>query len=103
MSTLKLNDGTVLEVLETSNTSSINISGDLATINVALGAITTDNLKNADLAGTTLVNKVYTGFNGTREDDIYTVSFGMRDKTDVEILYEMENETQLALIELAGN
>lgn len=101
MSTLVLNDGTRLQVLETSNTSSINMEGDFATISVGIQKITTDNLKNADLAGTTLVNKVYTGFQGTRDGDIYTVSFGMRDKTDIETLYEMADETQQAIIELA--
>lgn len=103
MSILTLHDGTVLEVLETSNTSSINMSGDFATVSVGIEKISTENLKNADLAGTKLVNKVYTGFNGTldEEQSIYTVSFGMRDKTDIETLYEMADETQQALIELA--
>lgn len=101
MSTLVLNDGTTLQVLETSNTSSINMEGDFATISVGIEKISTENLKHANLAGTTLENKIYTGFQGTLNDGIYTVSFGMRDKTDIEILYEMDDELQQAIIELA--
>ena len=101
MSTLVLNDGTTLEVLETSTPSSIQMEGDYATVSVGIEKISTDTLKNADLAGTTLVNKIYTGFDGTRSGDIYSVSFGMRDKTDIETLYEMADETQQAIIELA--
>lgn len=103
MSTLVLNDGTRLQVLETSTPSSIIMEGDYATVSVGIQKITTDNLKNADLAGTILVNKVYTGFQGTLGEDgvTYTVTFGLRDKTDIETLYEMADETQQAIIELA--
>lgn len=102
MSTLILNDGTTLEVLETSTPSSINMRGDFATISAAIAAISTDNLRNAKLGDTALVDKVYEGFNGTREDaDVYTCNFALRDKTDIEVLYEMADETQQAIIELA--
>ena len=70
MSILTLNDGTTINVLETSNTSQINVSGNLEEVSMAMSEITTDSLKNADLAGTTLVNKVYTGFSGTKEGDV---------------------------------
>lgn len=101
MSTLTLKDGTVLTVLETSTPSSINMRGDFATISAAMSAISTDNLKNAKLGDTVLVNKVYTGFNGSRDGDDFLISFNLRDKTDVEILYEMADETQQAIMELA--
>lgn len=101
MSTLTLNDGTTLFVLETSNTSTIYVSGTLSEISTAIEAITTDNLKNADLAGTTLTNKIYTGFSGSRDDDTFTVSFSMRDKTENEIINERLDEQDAALMEIA--
>lgn len=102
MTILTLNNGTKIEVEETSTTSSIVVKGDLTKIDTALTEITTENLKNADLNGTTLVNKVYTGFSGTYEDGLYTVTFALRDKTDMEVMREEISEVQDALIELAG-
>lgn len=101
MSILTLNDGTTINVLETSNTSQINVSGNLEEVSRAMSEITTDSLKNADLAGTTLVNKVYTGFSGTKDGDTYTVSFGMRDKTEMELLYEKVQDIEGGLTEVA--
>ena len=101
MVTLTLNNGTQISVLETSTPNMINVSGDLTTINTAIEAITTDTLKNADLNGTLIANKVYTGFSGSREEDVFTVSFTLRDKTDMEIMQEQLNDTNDALVELA--
>lgn len=101
MSILTLNDGTTINVLETSNTSQINVQGNLEEVTRAMSEITTDSLKNADLAGTTLLNKVYTGFSGSKEDDVYTVSFGMRDKTDMELLFEKVQDIEGGLTEVA--
>ena len=101
MSILTLNDGTTINVMETSNTSQINVSGNLEEVTRAMSEITTDSLKNADLAGTTLTNKVYTGFSGTKEGEVYTVSFGMRDKTENEIIMERLDEQDAALVEIA--
>lgn len=99
---LTLNNGTKIEVAETSTPSAIVVQGAITEIDNALSEITTDNLKNADLNGTTLVNKVYTGFTGEREEDVYTVTFNLRDKTDMEVMREEISEVQDALIELAG-
>lgn len=99
---LTLNNGTRIEVQETSTPNSIVVQGAITEIDNALSEITTDNLKNADLNGTTLVNKVYTGFSGTCEDGLYTVTFALRDKTDMEVMREEISEVQDALIELAG-
>lgn len=99
---LTLNNGTKIEIAETSTTSAIVVQGAITEVDNALSEITTDNLKNADLNGTTLVNKVYTGFSGSREDGLYTVTFAMRDKSDMEIMREEISEVQDALIELAG-
>ena len=98
---LTLNNGTKIEIAETSTTSAIVVQGDLAKVSAALSEITTDNLKNADLNGTTLTNKVYTGFTGEREEDVYTVTFNMREKTDMEIMQERLDEQDAALVELA--
>jgi hypothetical protein len=101
MTILTLNDGTTINVLETSNTSQINVSGNLEEVSRAMSEITTDSLKNADLAGTTLVNKVYTGFSGSKDGETYTVSFSMRDKTENEIIMERLDEQDAALVEIA--
>lgn len=101
MTILTLNDGTTINVMETSNTSVINVQGTLNEVTAAIEAISTDTLKNADLNGTTLTNKVYTGFTGEREEDVYTVSFGMRDKTENEIIMERLDEQDAALVEIA--
>lgn len=100
MSTLTLNDGTVLPVLETSTTSAITVEGDIDAISTAIGAISTENLKNADLAGTTLTNKILSGFGGNREDAVYTVTFNLRDKTQDEIQNEQIEEVQNALMDI---
>lgn len=97
---LTLNNGTKIEVEETSTTSSIVVKGDLAKIDTALTEITTENLKNADLNGTTLTNKVYTGFNGTFDGE-YTVTFALRDKTDMELLYAKVSDVEDGLAEVA--
>lgn len=96
---LTLNNGTKIEVEETSTTSSIVVKGDLAKIDTALTEITTENLKNADLNGTTLINKVYIGFNGTFDGD-YTVTFALRDKTDMEVMQENIEDINTAVGEL---
>lgn len=101
MSILTLNDGTTINVLETSNTSQINVQGNLEEVTRAMSEITTDSLKNADLAGTTLVNKVYTGFSGSKDGETYTVSFGMRDKTNEELLFEKISDVEDGLTEIA--
>lgn len=102
MTTLVLRDGTVLEVLETSTPYAINMQGDFETVSAAIAAINTDNLKNAKLGDVVLTNKIYQGFNGTVSDEgVYSVTFSLRDLTDIEILYEMADETQQAIIELA--
>lgn len=101
MSILTLNDGTTINVLETSNTSQINVSGNLEEVTRAMSEITTDSLKNADLAGTTLVNKVYTGFSGTKDGDTYTVTFNLRDKTDMELLFGKVQDVEDGLAEVA--
>ena len=98
---LTLNNGTKIEIEDISTTSSIVVKGDLEKVNNALSKITTESLKNADLNGTPLLNKVYTGFTGEREDDIYTVTFNMREKTDMEIMQERLDEQDAALVELA--
>lgn len=97
---LTLNNGTKIEVEEISTTSSIVVKGNLAKIDTALTEITTENLKNADLNGTALINKVYTGFNGTFDGD-YTVTFALRDKTDMELLYEKVQDIEGGLTEVA--
>lgn len=101
MTILTLNDGTTINVMETSNTSVINVQGNLNEVTAAIEAISTDTLKNADLAGTTLVNKVYTGFSGSKDDDVYTVSFGMRDKTEMELLFGKVQDVEDGLAEVA--
>ena len=74
---------------------------NLAKVDTALTEITTDNLKNADLNGTTLTNKVYTGFTGEREEDVYTVTFNLRDKTDMELLFGKVQDVEDGLAEVA--
>lgn len=101
MSILTLNDGTTINVMETSNTSQINVQGTLNEVTAAIEAISTDTLKNADLNGTTLTNKVYTGFTGEREEDIYTVTFALRDKTDMELLFSKVQDVEDGLAEVA--
>ena len=98
---LTLNNGTKIEIEEISTTSSIVVKGNLAKIDTALTEITTDNLKNADLNGTTLLNKVYTGFTGERAEDVYTVTFNLRDKTDMELLFEKVQDIEGGLTEVA--
>lgn len=98
---LTLNNGTKIEIEETSTTSSIVVKGDLTKVDTALTEITTDNLKNADLNGTTLTNKVYTGFTGEREKDVYTVTFNLRDKTDMELLFGKVQDVEDGLAEVA--
>ena len=98
---LTLNNGTQIEIEEISTTSAIVVKGNLAMVDTALTEITTDNLKNADLNGTTLINKVYTGFTGEREEDVYTVTFNLRDKTDMELLYEKVQDIEGGLTEVA--
>lgn len=97
---LTLNNGTRIEIEEISTTSSIVVKGNLAKVDTALTEITTDNLKNADLNGTTLINKVYTGFTGEREDDVYTVTFNMREKTDMELLFAKVSDIEDGLAEV---
>ena len=97
---LTLNNGTKIEIEEISTTSSIVVKGNLAKVDTALTEITTDNLKNADLNGTTLNNKVYTGFTGEREDDVYTVTFNMREKTDMELLFAKVSDIEDGLAEV---
>ena len=97
---LTLNNGTKIEIEEISTTSSIVVKGNLAKVDTALTEITTDNLKNADLNGTTLINKVYTGFTGEREDDVYTVTFNMREKTDMELLFAKVSDIEDGLAEV---
>ena len=98
---LTLNNGTQIEVEEISTSSSIVVKGDLTKVDTALTEITTENLKNADLNGTTLTNKVYTGFTGEREEDVYTITFALRDKTDMELLYEKVQDIEGGLTEVA--
>ena len=98
---LTLNNGTQIEVEETSTSSSIVVKGDLTKVDSALTEITTENLKNADLNCTTLTNKVYTDFTGKREEDIYTVTFNLRDKTDMELLFEKVQDIEGGLTEVA--
>ena len=98
---LTLNNGTQIEVEETSTSSSIVVKGDLTKVDTALTEITTENLKNADLNGTTLTNKVYTGFTGEREEDVYTVTFNLRDKTDMELLFGKVQDVEDGLAEVA--
>ena len=101
MITLTLNNGTKIEVAETSTPSSIVVQGAITEIDNALSEITTDSLKNADLNGTTLVNKVYTGFSGSCEDGLYTVTFALRDKTDMELLFGKVQDVEDGLAEVA--
>lgn len=101
MTILTLNDGTTINVMETSNTSQINVQGNLNEVTAAIEAISTDTLKNADLNGTTLINKVYTGFSGSKDGETYTVSFGMRDKTNEELLFEKISDVEDGLTEIA--
>ena len=101
MSILTLNNGTQIEVEEISTSSSIVVKGDLTKVDTALTEITTDNLKNADLNGTTLLNKVYTGFTGERKEEVYTVTFNLRNKTDMELLYEKVQDIEGGLTEVA--
>ena len=101
MSILTLNDGTTINVLETSTTSQIIVQGNLEEVTRAMTEITTDSLQNANLAGTTLVNKVYTGFSGTKEEDVYTVTFNLRDKTDMELLFGKVQDVEDGLAEVA--
>lgn len=98
---LTLNNGTKIEIEEISTTSAIVIKGNLAKVDTALTEITTDNLKNADLNGTTLTNKVYTGFTGERAEDVYTVTFNLRDKTDMELLFGKVQDVEDGLAEVA--
>lgn len=98
---LTLNNGTKIEVEEISTSSSIVVKGDLTKVDTALTEITTENLKNADLNGTTLTNKVYTGFTGKREEDVYTVTFNLRDKTDMELLFGKVQDVEDGLAEVA--
>lgn len=98
---LTLNNGTKIEIEETSTTSSIVVKGNLAKVDTALTEITTENLKNADLNGTTLLNKVYTGFTGERAEDVYTVTFNLRDKTDMELLFGKVQDVEDGLAEVA--
>ncbi len=101
MTILTLNDGTTINVMETSNTSVINVQGTLNEVTAAIEAISTDTLKNADLNGTTLTNKVYTGFTGEREEEVYTVTFNLRDKTDMELLFGKVQDVEDGLAEVA--
>lgn len=98
---LTLNNGTKIEIEEISTSSSIVVKGDLTKVDTALTEITTDNLKNADLNGTTLMNKVYIGFTGEREEDVYTVTFNLRDKTDMELLFGKVQDVEDGLAEVA--
>lgn len=98
---LTLNNETKIEVEEISTSSSIVVKGDLTKVDTALTEITTENLKNADLNGTTLTNKVYTGFTGEREEDVYTVTFNLRDKTDMELLFGKVQDVEDGLAEVA--
>lgn len=98
---LTLNNGTQIEVEEISTSSSIVVKGDLTKVDTALTEITTENLKNANLNGTTLLNKVYTGFTGEREEDVYTVTFNLRDKTDMELLFGKVQDVEDGLAEVA--
>lgn len=98
---LTLNNGTQIEVEEISTSSSIVVKGNLEKVDTALTEITTENLKNADLNGTTLTNKVYTGFTGEREEDVYTVTFNLRDKTDMELLFGKVQDVEDGLAEVA--
>lgn len=98
---LTLNNGTKIEVEEISTSSSIVVKGDLTKVDTALTEITAENLKNADLNGTTLTNKVYTGFTGEREEDAYTVTFNLRDKTEMELLFNKVQDVEDGLAEVA--
>ena len=98
---LTLNNGTQIEVEEISTSSSIVVKGDLTKVDTALTEITTENLKNADLNCNTLTNKVYTGFTGEREEDVYTVTFNLRDKTDMELLFGKVQDVEDGLAEVA--
>lgn len=98
MVTLTLNNGTVLPVDETSNTSGIVVKGTLNEVQQALTEITTANLKNANLNGTKLLNKVYTGFNGERNGDQFKITFSMREKTEMELMREEITELQDAIM-----
>lgn len=98
---LTLNNGTKIEVEEISTSSSIVVKGNLTKVDTALTEITTENLKNADLNGTTLTNKVYTGFTGEHEEDAYTVTFNLRDKTDMELLFNKVQDVEDGLAEVA--
>ena len=97
---LTLNNGTKIEIEEISTTSSIVVKGNLAKVDTALSEITTDNLKNADLNGTPLINKVYTGFSGTFDGTDYTVTFALRDKTEMEVMQENIEDLNTAVGEL---
>ena len=101
MNILTLNNGVEIFVLETSTPNSIQVQGDLETVDIAIKNITTDTMKNADLAGVTIINKVYTGFSGSREGDIYTVTFALRDKTDMELLFNKVQDVEDGLAEVA--
>lgn len=98
---LTLNNGTKIEIEEISTSFSIVVKGDLTKVDTALTEITTDNLKNADLNGTTLTNKVCTGFTGERKEDIYTVTFALRDKTEMELLFSKVQDVEDGLAEVA--
>lgn len=91
MSTLTLADGTELEVLESSNLSELKVPVTVSGLGHVLTLINDENINGADLAGTTLENKVYTGFHGApvTDDSNMVVSFMLRDKTELELMKEM--------------
>ena len=102
---LELNNGTIIGVDVSSTVYAITVIGTLSDISIALGAISTDTLKNAILyttpEGQRLVDKILTGFVGNSADDEYRVIFNLRDKTENEIINERLNEQDAALMELA--
>ena len=99
---LILNNGTILQVDITSTINSINITSTFAEVTTAIRIISTETLKNATLGNELIVNKVLENFTGYKvEDNNYTVSFILRDKTENEIITERLDEQDAALIELA--
>lgn len=101
---LLLADGSEVECLDTSFDGELDIKGNLETVSRAMGLLTNNNLKRAELGGTiTIINKVIDNatFTAPDEDGYISLKYFLRDKTDVEVVQERLDEQDAALMELA--
>ena len=102
MAELILNNGTRIEVDDSSSHDRIEITGTFEKTTEAVKAITTESINHAILYDEPIINRIVDGFDGSREGNTYKVGIILRTFSEWEEVCKRLDEQDAALIELAS-